>query len=171
MLKDASGDPDRAVSQAAFEALGRVLDHHLALVAPDFVSVVGTAAAFASYSVADEARSATALEALARLDACARALADGSIRAATRAASASAFFSAFTGSGGAGGGRVARVRRAGAGAGAGAAGPGPSLGLGSGGGLLKLKKGKGVFFSSPVEWNAGYLPDSVSYTHLRAHET
>ena len=89
MLKDASGDPDRAVSQAAFEALGRVLDHHLALVAPDFVSVVGTAAAFASYSVADEARSATALEALARLDACARALADGSIRAATRAASAS----------------------------------------------------------------------------------
>ena len=48
MLKDASGDPDRAVSQAAFEALGRVLDHHLALVAPDFVSVVGTAAAFAS---------------------------------------------------------------------------------------------------------------------------
>ena len=49
VLKDASGDPDRAVSQAAFEALGRVLDHHMALVAPDFVSVVGTAAAFASY--------------------------------------------------------------------------------------------------------------------------
>ena len=90
VLKDASGIPIEQVSQAAFEALGRVLDHHLALVAPDFVSVVGTAAAFASLRrSADEARSATALEALARLDACARALADGSIRAATRAASAS----------------------------------------------------------------------------------
>ena len=87
VLRDAAGDPDRAVSQAAFEALGRVLDHHLALVAPDFVSVVGTAAAFAAWSPhADDARSATALEALARLDACARALADGSIRTATRAA-------------------------------------------------------------------------------------
>ena len=67
VLKDASGDPDRAVS-GCLRGARTGLDHHLALVAPDFVSVVGTAAAFASYSVADEARSATALEALARLD-------------------------------------------------------------------------------------------------------
>lgn len=80
VLGAAAGDGEPRVAALAFASLGQVIDGHLEAVAVDFVDLVNCAVAFASAPGRDEATTAMARAALAKLERCGRALADGTIR-------------------------------------------------------------------------------------------
>ena len=80
MLAPAPGGGGPRVAALAFASLSQVIDGPLGAVAVDFVDLVNCAVAFASAPGRDEATTAMARAAPAKLERCGRALADGTTR-------------------------------------------------------------------------------------------